>query len=245
MKNAEYGLNENLIFKEAVAFLKKKKTLTEDEYKLLDEESRAKAFTVSGYTSMEVLQTFLNELSDACEQGKTKKDFMDNMNDFLQRNGYTGLNPFKADVIFRTNMQTAYNAGHYKSMTDPTTMKLRPYWKYTTAGDGQVRETHAMMEGRIYRADDPIWDIWYPPNGFRCRCSVVSMTKAQVERSGVEVSKRAPYDIDFSTGEIKYRFPDKGCSNNPAKSAWKPDLSGFDPSLKKEFKKRENKDIEK
>ena len=39
MKNAEYGLNENLIFKEAVAFLKKKKTLTEDEYKLLDEES--------------------------------------------------------------------------------------------------------------------------------------------------------------------------------------------------------------
>lgn len=131
------------------------------------------------------------------------------------------------------------------AMTDPTTMKLRPYWKYTTAGDGQVRETHAMMEGRIYRADDPIWDIWYPPNGFRCRCSVVSMTKAQVERSGVEVSKRAPYDIDFSTGEIKYRFPDKGFSNNPAKSAWKPDLSGFDPSLKKEFKKRENKDIEK
>ena len=146
MKNAEYGLTENLIFKEAVAFLKKKKTLTADEYKLLDEESRAKAFTVSGYTSMEVLQTFLNELSDACEQGKTKKDFMDNMNDFLLRNGYTGLNPFKADVIFRTNMQTAYNAGHYKSMTDPTTMKLRPYWKYTTAGDGQVRETHAMID---------------------------------------------------------------------------------------------------
>lgn len=28
MKNAEYGLNENLIFKEAVAFLKKKKTLS-------------------------------------------------------------------------------------------------------------------------------------------------------------------------------------------------------------------------
>ena len=142
-------------------------------------------------------------------------------------------------------MQTAYNAGHYKSMTDPITMKLRPYWKYTTAGDGQVRETHAMMEGRIYRADDPIWDIWYPPNGFRCRCSVVSLTKAQVERSGVEVSKSAPYDIDFSTGEIKYRFPDKGFSNNPAKNAWKPDLTGFDSVLKKEFKQRKSKDIEK
>ena len=104
---------------------------------------------------------------------------MDTMNDFLERNGYEGLNPFNADVIFRTNMQTAYNAGHYKSMTNPTTKKLRPFWKYITAGDGEVRESHAQMEGRIYPADDPIWDIWYPPNGFRCRCTVVSLTKSQ------------------------------------------------------------------
>lgn len=71
-----------------------------------------------------MLQKFLDELTEACEQGKTKKDFMDTMNDFLERNGYEGLNPFNADVIFRTNMQTAYNAGHYKSMTNPTTKKI-------------------------------------------------------------------------------------------------------------------------
>jgi SPP1 gp7 family putative phage head morphogenesis protein len=238
MNEAEYGLTGDFIFKEAVEFLKKKTPLTAGEYKALSEECRAKAFTVSGYTSLEVLQKFLDELTDACEEGKTKKDFVESMNDFLERNGYEGLNPFNADVIFRTNMQTAYNAGHYKSMTDPTTRKLRPFWKYVTAGDGQVRESHAQMEGRIYRADDPIWDVWYPPNGFRCRCTVVSMTKGQVERSGVPVSKGLPYDVDYSTGEIIDKFPDKGFSNNPAKDTWKPDLSDVDDGLKKAFKHR-------
>ncbi len=241
MSEVTYGLAGDFIFKEAVEFLKKKTPLSAAEYKALDKECRAKAFTVSGYTSLEVLQKFLDELADACENGRTKKDFMDSMNDFLERNGYEGLNPFNADVIFRTNMQTAYNAGHYKSMTNPTTKKLRPFWKYVTAGDGEVRESHAMMEGRIYAADDPIWDIWYPPNGFRCRCSVVSLTKKQVERSGVEVSRELPYDVDYSTGEILYHFPDKGFSSNPAKDTWKPDLSGVDEGLKRAFKDRDSR----
>lgn len=238
MSEAAYGLTGDFIFKEAVEFLKKKTPLTAAEYKMLSDECRAKAFTVSGYTSLEVLQKFLDELTDACENGKTKKDFMESMNDFLERNGYEGLNPFHADVIFRTNMQTAYNAGHYKSMTNPTTMKLRPFWKYVTAGDGEVRKSHAMMEGRIYAADDPIWNVWYPPNGFRCRCSVVSLTKSQVERSGVPVSKGTPYNVDYSTGEILYQYPDKGFSNNPAKDTWKPDLTGVDSNLKKAYKER-------
>ena len=238
MKEAEYGLTGNFIFREAVEFLKMKKPLTQDEYKLLDDESRAKAFMVSGYTSAEVLQQFLTELTQACEEGKTKKDFMDSMNDFLVRNGYEGMNAHKADVIFRTNMQTAYNAGHYKSMTDPATKKLRPYWKYVTAGDGHVRISHAEMEGRIYAADDPIWDVWYPPNGFRCRCTVVSMTKKQVERSGVPVSTMPPYELDVDTGEMKIQYPDKGFSNNPAKRAWKPDLTGMSSGVKKAYQDR-------
>lgn len=154
-----YGLAKDFVFKEAVAFLKGKKALTSEEYRLLDDESRAKAFTVSGYTSLGVLQEFLDCLTKAAEEGTTKEQFREDMNRFLEEHGYEGINPWKSDNIFRTNMQTALNAGHYKSMTDETTMKMRPYWRYRTAGDGHVRESHAVMEGRVYRADDPIWDI--------------------------------------------------------------------------------------
>lgn len=234
MNKAIYGLASNFIFKAAVSFLKNKTPLTAEEYKKLDSVYKAKAFTVSGYTSLIVLQAFLDELESACESGKTKKDFMETMNGFLTRNGYEGINPFHADVIFRTNIQTAYNAGHYKSMTDPAVKKLRPYWKYVTAGDSKVRQSHVVMDGRIYPADDPVWDIWYPPNGFRCRCSVISLSKRQVEESGMPVSKGLPYDGS-------YKYPDKGFSNNPAKDAYKPDLSGVNEGLKKAFNSRKQR----
>lgn len=195
--------------------------MNEEEYRLLDDESRAKAFTVSGYTSLQMLQEFLDCLTKAAEEGTTKEQFLKDMNSFLEEHGYEGMNPWKSDNIFRTNMQTAFNAGHYKSMTDETTKKMRPYWQYKTAGDGHVRETHQAMAERVFPADDPIWDVWYPPNGFRCRCMVVSLTRAQVERRGLTVEHEIPYDVDYSTGEIIPAFPDKGFSNNPAKAAWK------------------------
>ncbi len=92
---------------------------------MLSDESRAKAFTVSGYTSLEVLQEFLDLADKAAEEGTTKEQFREDMNRFLEEHGYEGINPWKCDNIFRTNMQTALNAGHYKSMTDETTMEAK------------------------------------------------------------------------------------------------------------------------
>lgn len=40
---------------------------------------------------------------------------------------YEGITPYQAENIFRTNIQTAYNVGHYKQMTEPGVKALRPY----------------------------------------------------------------------------------------------------------------------
>lgn len=237
-----YGLAKDFVFKEAVAFLKGKRALTSEEYKMLSDESRAKAFTVSGYTSLEVLQEFLDCLAKAAEEGTTKEQFQKDMSRFLEERGYEGINPWKSDNIFRTSLQTAMNAGHYQRMTDKTVMRMRPYWQYKTAGDSQVREAHAVMDGRVYRADDPIWDVWYPPNGFRCRCMVVSLTKNQVEEMGLQVESEMPFKVDFSTGELIPQFPDKGFSNNPAKTVWKPDMTNISPELRKLYRERKQPD---
>ena len=163
------------------------------------------------------------------------------MNTFLEENGYEGVNPFKADVIFQTNLQTAYNACHYKSMTDDTAVKLRPFWQYRTAADGNVREEHAQMHGKVYRADDPIWDVWYPPNGFRCRCSVVSLSERQVKERGLTVETKPPRKVDWETGEILESRPDKGFATNPAKQVWEPDLTVLSTPVRKVFEKRKRK----
>ena len=47
-----------------------------------------------------------------------------------------------------------------------------------------------------------IRDSWYPPNGFRCRCMVRSLSKRQVEQMGLEVRQNPPRTVDYDTGEI-------------------------------------------
>lgn len=233
----KYGDTKDVVFHEAVNFLKKKKVFTEEVYHALDEQSQKKAFTVAGYTNIEVLQIFLDELVKSAENGETKEQFREKMNTFLVDHGYEGMSKRKSDIVFRQNIQTAFQVGHYQSMTEPTTKKLRPYWKYMTAGDGEVRDAHAAMEGKVFSADDPIWDVWYPPNGFCCRCTVVSLSKAQVERMGIVVETAAPNLVDYTTGEIKIPFPDSGFSNNPAKEEWKPDMTNISSPLQKIYEK--------
>lgn len=226
MAGAVYGESSDYVFRIAAEFLSSREAVPMETYKQLQKEARDRAFSVSRYTSAEVLNQFLRELVDAVEDGTTGAEFRKRMNDFLERNGYTTASPWHLDVIFRTNIQTAYNAGHYVNMQ--AAKKFRPYWQYKTAGDGHVRESHAAMHDKVYAADDPIWDVWYPPNGFRCRCTVVSLSRRQVEERGLTVSDRPPTSL-IGNEPV---FPDKGFSNNPATTPWQPDISDFDPTLK-------------
>lgn len=226
MAGAVYGESSDYVFRIAAEFLSSREAVPMEVYRQLQKQARDRAFSVSRYTSAEVLNQFLRELVDAIEDGTTFATFREHMNDFLERNGYTAASPWHLDVIFRTNIQTAYNAGHYVNMQ--AAKKFRPYWQYKTAGDGHVRESHAAMHNRVYAADDPIWDVWYPPNGYRCRCTVVSLSRWQVEERGLAVSDRPPTSL---VGNEPV-FPDKGFSNNPATTPWQPDTSGFDKTLK-------------
>ena len=112
----KYGNTADFIFKSAAEFLGSKEAVPMEVYKELEKKSRDRAFSASHYTSAEVLNQFLRELVDAVEDGTTYDTFLENMNTFLERNGYTAVNPWHASVIFETNVQTAYNAGHYETM---------------------------------------------------------------------------------------------------------------------------------
>ena len=56
------------------------------------------------------------------------------------------------------------------------------------------------MDGRVFQADSPVWDTWYPPNGFRCRCTVRSLSKRQVEQMGLTVEEKAPDRAGLGVG---------------------------------------------
>lgn len=52
---------------------------------------------------------------------------------------------------------------------------IYPYLQYQTVGDDRVREEHRVLDGATYPVDDPFWDTFMPPNGWRCRCDVIQV----------------------------------------------------------------------
>lgn len=230
--------DEKESFQEALDYLEQKAVLPYKEFKRLKEWYTPLAFSVAGYTELEILNQFLEELKKAVEEGTTKEQFRESMNLFLEEQGYDGLTPYHADRIFRQNMLTAYSVGHYQQMTDPDVLERRKYWQYQTAGDGHVRDSHAAMDGRVFPADSPVWDVWYPPNGFGCRCSVVSRTERQIQRMGLKVEETIPNAYNMDSGEIEALLPDPKFRTNPAKAEWKPDMAGFPEALKKIYQEK-------
>ena len=220
---------EDLTFEEAARYFGGRIPVTPEVFYQIAEEYRHKAFTVTGYTSAGILREFHAALLDAIEEGTNLRGFRERMNQFLETGGYEGVDPTRAENIFRTNLQTAYNVGHYEQMTDPAVLKARPYWQYEAVDDAHTRPSHLAMDGRVYPADHPVWDTWFPPNGFRCRCTVRSLSKRQVEREGLTVEREMPRDV----------VPDRHFSGNPAKVPWKPDLADYPEPITKAFRERE------
>ncbi len=62
--------------------------------------------------------------------------------------------------------------------------------QYRTANDGRVREEHAAMHGITLPADDLFWDKYYPPNGWRCRCTAVEVNKGKFPVSDSKEAER-------------------------------------------------------
>ncbi len=219
---------KDMTFEEAVDYFKERVPVAAATFYSIAEEYRALAFTVSGYTKAQILKRFYDELLNALEKGSTLQEFQANMNDFLEAEGYEGLDPLQADLIFRTNIQTAYNVGHYQQMTDPAVMELRPYWQYDAVNDSHTRPSHLEMDERVFPADSPVWDVWFPPNGFKCRCTVRTLSKRQVEQRGLKVETSFPAIA-----------PDPHFGTNPAKVRFEPDLKGYPEPLVKAYRARE------
>lgn len=141
--------------------------------------------------------------------------------------------PWRLKTIYRTNIQTSYMAGRYKEQFE--NVENRPYWQYVAVMDKKTRLAHSMLNGRIFRFDDPFWDSFYPPNGWGCRCRVRALSEDNVKerKFGVDSSDGQLSEelrlVSKKTGELRpvtvytdplteHKIsPDVGWSYNPAK----------------------------
>jgi len=179
-------------YKEAIEYFRKRIVVPPSEFGELaagvNEAAKARAFTIAGVARTDVLLDIHGAIEKAIANGETFWDFRKRIDEIMANSGWAGLSPHRLDNIFRTNVQTAYMAGRYQQMKQVA--KRRPYWQYDAVNDSRTRPSHAAMDGKVYPHDHPFWDTWYPPNGYGCRCSVTSLSQAELEEEGLKVEER-------------------------------------------------------
>ncbi len=55
-----------------------------------------------------------------------------------------------------------------------------------------AREQHLAWDGLVLKADDPWWDVHYPPNGWGCQCYVVTLSDAEMQAKGLTPDEAPP-----------------------------------------------------
>lgn len=202
----------------AIEFWKQRAKLTWDEAKGLADGAKARAFYVTGLYQLDLVNMISDALQKALEDGELLEDFKKRIEEAITKQGWKG---YRVETIFRTNMQSAYAAGRYRKMQ--AVMQSRPYWQYLAIMDKRTRPSHAILHEKVYPADHEFWSANYPPNGFRCRCGVATLSQRQVDAQGLTVEKDMPQPGVWTDPKTKMEyfvnFPgaDKGFANNPFK----------------------------
>lgn len=220
------------IDKQAVDFLKNKGIKPSFSYKDIWQNEHAHSFTVAKIMQADVLQDIKDAMVDALANGKTLKQFQEELIPTLQKKGWwgekevidpktgemvtTNINPRRLKVIYESNKRAARAAGVWARAQ--ATKKFAPYFEYKLGPSRHHRAQHVEFEGIIREIDDDFWNMHYPPNGWGCKCYVTQITKRQAEsKGGVSKLPKIEYQNyqNVRTGEIS-RVP-KGV--NPAWSS--------------------------
>ncbi len=254
--------NLNLTPADAARYFRGKANATSWDYTDIWRGDNALAFTVAKATTLDVVSTIRKEVDRAIGSGITFAEFKRALRPRLQDLGWWGTQEVldadtgeinKAQLgsnrrlrtIYQTNVQTAYMAGRYRRLVDDA--QSRPYWRYVAVMDGRTRPEHAALNGRVWRWDDPVWAVIFPPNGWGCRCRVTAMTAQEFEASGLKLESGAGSIVDLQVslgregkkvavqgvrytdhaGKQKVFRPDPGWDYNPGAAWAQHDPAGF------------------
>jgi uncharacterized protein with gpF-like domain len=192
-----------------------------------------KVFAITQDVQMSVVQDVRDALSKALKDGQTFETFQKDIKNTLAKKGWTGertaiiggeevqvlTTPHRLKTIYRTNIQSALNAGRFERQVDNASD--RPFLMLIDGIVEKSRSSHKKQSGSIQPITSSFWkapNSWYPPNGFNCTGRTRALTRAQAKSRGIKINNRA----------LK---PDPGFGSNPATQFFKPEKEDFDTDI--------------
>lgn len=198
----------NMPFQEAIKSFIDKTPILYETIEEITEEVRANCFWLKKSTDLEMTSKLFEHMKKNLENGGTLKQWIKDSKEAIEKLGL-GKQGYYLENVYRTNMFSQYSIGNYKQLEEDE--KLFPYWQYHAVDDNRTTSICRTLNGKIYKATDPFWNIYYPPNHYQCRSTVICLSKDDMKEYGYKVSK---YD-ETMTGEELGSF--KG---NPASRYW-------------------------
>ncbi len=223
----------SLPFQEAIDFFRGKVNLPTRHWDDLMQGMHARGFMVAGATKTELLSDFRSAVDKAISQGTTLAEFRKDFDSIVANHGwsYKGGRNWRSEVIFGTNLRTAYAAGRYKQMTDPDVASYRPNWQYRHGDSVVPRPLHLSWDGLVLPADSPWWKTHYPPNGWGCKCRAFALSDRDLRKLGKDGPDTAPDDGTYEWTDrngVVHDVPrgiDPGWDYNVGEAAWGRPLS--------------------
>lgn len=183
------------------------------------QEEHGLQFTVSRLARLDLLQAVHQAIVKSVNGDLTRKDWMDDIEALLTQAGWWGtkavtdpadgevklttFDPARLRLIYDTNTRQAYAAGQWERVE--RSKRSLPYVRYVTRRDGRVRDEHAQWDNLVLPVDHAFWKTHWPPNGWRCRCLVISMSQADYDKGYTLDRPGAEYNIDAPLVKVPLR----------------------------------------
>lgn len=178
------------LIERAAENLAKRNVVTKATFDAMDLDAKRRAFTVARVQSIETLQGLRDNLAKAVAEGRSLSEFKHDTASILDDAGPLLSEPHLRNV-FRTNVASGYAAGQQRILGNPIVNALFPYVRWVAVHDGRVAVDHLAMETAgldgtgVFRADDPLIRLAWPPARYNCRCHVIILSVKAAAKLGV------------------------------------------------------------
>ena len=193
-------------FAEAIKYFADKVPVVYEKFDTITAKFREQKFWVKKITDLELTKKVKASIQNSLKNGSTFEQWKKSVD-------LKGLSDLYLENVFRTNMTTAYSNGRYEQQVDMDS--VFKYWLYDAIMDNRTSLICSELDGRIYRSDNPIWNIIYPPNHYGgCRSDVIALSDYDIRIMGIKSKDIDTFDVQNT--EVYKKFVEKSeFANNP------------------------------
>lgn len=196
----------------------------QEQLKLIQDE----VFTIAKVLDADLLQDIQESLIKNLAEGGSFDQFKKDIEPILEQKGYltrSDGSSWKLDLIYRQNLQNSFMKARY--LEQVALKDTFPIMQYIAIDDSRTTTVCRSLNGKIFYVNDKYTDVIYPPNHFRCRSRITSLTEGQAARKGFVPEKLTTKD----TKEVAKGF------DKPPTTPFKPDTKKYFPELRKKVSK--------